>query len=386
MLLPNEGDGSFAVKVLDFGIAKILQPETNDDGAPVSSNVGLTRVGTLVGTPEYMSPEQCMGSPVDARSDVYSCGVMLYQLVTGRPPFTGNQPGEILFQHTDIAPMPPRQRCPSIYSGLEAGVPKSLAKDADQRYQTARELRTALEGIRPELSSERSASAKPPVLHADAAEDEVITVALNLPETSPQTLRLPEAAHASDEPGPMTQRSVALAAASVGAAPHERDEAFGDDGDEGSRLWQPLALPSGNVESTTLPANSAATRAARVAARRATIMSMRRSSMRPPPLRAFLLRYGVLLIALAALGTAGFAASLFLGRQYRPPKALLAGWRRHAARVAKREFPQAGSQASPGPQAGSQASPGPQAGSQASPGPQAGSQASPGPAPAARLP
>jgi serine/threonine protein kinase len=261
-----------------------------------------------------MSPEQCTGSSVDARSDVYSCGVILYQLVTGTPPFTGNQPGEILFQHTDIAPDPPRQRYPSIHPGLEAVVLKALAKHVDQRYQTARELRTALEEIRPELSAERSTSEKLPVLHADTAEDETITLAMDVPETSHQTPAVSEAAHASDEPGPLTQRPAVVAAVSVSARAHARYEAFGDDGDEGSRLWQPLALPSGNVESPTSPTNSAATRAARVAARRATIMSMRRSSMRPPPLRAFLLRYGLVLIALAALGTAGFAASLFLGR------------------------------------------------------------------------
>src|SRR5580693_165390 len=92
MLLRDPRDPSVErVKVLDFGIAKILERDTpSADGGPPSQHSALTGVGTVVGTPAYMSPEQCRGEPIDTRSDVYTAGILLYQLVAGRLPFSGD--------------------------------------------------------------------------------------------------------------------------------------------------------------------------------------------------------------------------------------------------------------------------------------------------------
>ncbi len=134
------------VKVLDFGIAKMLRDE---DGQPMG--VVETQAGTVFGTPRYMSPEQAQGKPLDARSDLYSLGVILYQMLTGRPPFTDNDAVVVMARHIKSTPKRPNEANP------EAGVPKeledvvmrALAKDPSERpssaEQMAGELLAALE-------------------------------------------------------------------------------------------------------------------------------------------------------------------------------------------------------------------------------------------------
>ncbi len=143
------------VKVLDFGIAKILERDVAEiDGAPLSGNslTALTNVGMVVGTPAYMSPEQCRGENVDARSDVYACGILLYQLVTGRLPFAGNNAMDYAVMHVRTQPTPPHEVVPRVHVELEALLLKALGKWPTMRQQSAGELGAELERLLPELS------------------------------------------------------------------------------------------------------------------------------------------------------------------------------------------------------------------------------------------
>ncbi|MDT5339692.1 MAG: eukaryotic-like serine/threonine-protein kinase [Mycobacterium sp.] len=123
-----------AVKVMDFGIAKALA----DAGNPV------TQTAAVIGTAQYLSPEQARGETVDARSDVYSLGCVLYELLTGEPPFVGDSPVAVAYQHVREDPVPPSERNPELSPELDAVVLKALAKNPDNRYQTAADMRTDL--------------------------------------------------------------------------------------------------------------------------------------------------------------------------------------------------------------------------------------------------
>ncbi len=128
------------VKVLDFGIAKIQDPD--DKGGQA-----LTQAGMVCGTPEYMSPEQARGQSLDARSDLYSLGVLVYQLATGDLPFMADSPIGIVTKHILEKPEPPRQKYPhlNVPEKLEAIILRSMAKDAGERYQTAGQMQLAFE-------------------------------------------------------------------------------------------------------------------------------------------------------------------------------------------------------------------------------------------------
>ncbi|WP_437752820.1 protein kinase domain-containing protein [Sorangium sp. So ce1389] len=129
------------VKVLDFGIAKILDTASGDEPDPHADPMSVvTRAGTFIGTPAYMSPEQCGLLPVDQRADLYTCGVLLFQLITGRLPFEGETPLHTATLHIH-APVPAPSSCaPGIDTRLEALILKALAKQPEDRHQTAREL------------------------------------------------------------------------------------------------------------------------------------------------------------------------------------------------------------------------------------------------------
>jgi serine/threonine-protein kinase len=130
-----EGLGEIA-KVCDFGIAK-LTPLLDDD------ITNLTDTGAFLGTPKYMSPEQCAGGELDARADVYALGVVLYEMLTGALPFTGT-PLAVALQHSTMQPRPPRQLAPSIPEAVEQVVMRALEKYPDQRQQSSVELATEL--------------------------------------------------------------------------------------------------------------------------------------------------------------------------------------------------------------------------------------------------
>jgi len=123
-----------AVKVMDFGIARALADSGNN----------VTQTAAVIGTAQYLSPEQARGESVDARSDVYSLGCVLYEMLTGEPPFVGDSPVAVAYQHVREDPVPPSQRHPGISPELDAVVLKALTKNPDNRYQTAAEMRADL--------------------------------------------------------------------------------------------------------------------------------------------------------------------------------------------------------------------------------------------------
>ena len=131
VMLTRTGD----VKVMDFGIARAL----------ADASATMTAASAVMGTAQYLSPEQARGEVVDARSDLYSTGCLLYELLTGRPPFTGDSPVSVAYQHVSENPLPPSQVDPAVPPALDALVMKSLAKSPDDRYQTAADFRSDVE-------------------------------------------------------------------------------------------------------------------------------------------------------------------------------------------------------------------------------------------------
>ncbi|MGW0310466.1 protein kinase domain-containing protein [Streptomyces flavidovirens] len=122
---------SGAVKVMDFGIARALH------GAQST----MTQTGMVMGTPQYLSPEQALGKAVDHRSDLYATGCLLYELLAQRPPFTGETPLSVVYQHVQDIPVPPSEISDVAPPELDGLVMRSLAKDPDDRFQSAEEMR-----------------------------------------------------------------------------------------------------------------------------------------------------------------------------------------------------------------------------------------------------
>ena len=152
MVVPDRASaGGERVKVLDFGIAKLLAPDTVAPDPRIDPSSAVTRAGTFIGTPAYMSPEQCALLPVDTRADIYTCGVLLFQLVTGRLPFEGQTPLHTATLHIhELAPRP-SSFAPAIDQRLEAVIMKALSKKPTDRHQTARHLASTLRKILPDL-------------------------------------------------------------------------------------------------------------------------------------------------------------------------------------------------------------------------------------------
>ncbi|MBB2908808.1 serine/threonine-protein kinase [Streptosporangium becharense] len=137
VMITRNGD----VKVMDFGIARAM----------ADSAATMTQTAQVIGTAQYLSPEQARGERVDSRSDIYSTGCVLYELLTGQPPFTGDSPVAIAYQHVREDPIPPSQIDPDIPRWADAIVLKAMAKDPAHRYQNAGEMRAdiqrALSGV-----------------------------------------------------------------------------------------------------------------------------------------------------------------------------------------------------------------------------------------------
>jgi eukaryotic-like serine/threonine-protein kinase len=139
VFLVKEGDQEDFVKILDFGIAKVLE----------STDAKMTCAGSLFGTPSYMSPEQAAGMPVDARTDVYALGIIMYELASGKVPFDADTLMGILTQHLYRKPLPLRDLVGEshVSAGLDAVITKALSKAPEQRYQSMRDLSSDLAAI-----------------------------------------------------------------------------------------------------------------------------------------------------------------------------------------------------------------------------------------------
>src|SRR4029453_5262781 len=121
------GDGDERFKVTDFGISRTATSQ-------------MTEAGSIVGTAQYLSPEQARGAPVDQRSDIYSVGVVLFELLTGKLPFNGETPLEIAMKHLSEIPRPPSELRPEVPADLDMVVLRALAKDPSDRYENAEEM------------------------------------------------------------------------------------------------------------------------------------------------------------------------------------------------------------------------------------------------------
>ena len=127
IMIANTGQ----VKVMDFGIARAVS----------DSSASIAETSTIVGTAQYFSPEQARGEAVDARTDLYSTGIVLYEMLTGRAPFTGDNPVAVAYQHVNQQAQPPSSLNPKVSPALDAVVLRAMSKDRFERFQTAGEFR-----------------------------------------------------------------------------------------------------------------------------------------------------------------------------------------------------------------------------------------------------
>jgi eukaryotic-like serine/threonine-protein kinase len=147
VMVTRNGD----IKVMDFGIARAMS----------DSQATMTQTAQVIGTAQYLSPEQARGERVDSRSDLYSTGCLMYELLTGRPPFTGDSPVAIAYQHVRENPVPPSRLDPDIPPWADAIVLKAMAKSPNDRYQTAAEMQADIQ--RAASGMQVAAMAMPPM-------------------------------------------------------------------------------------------------------------------------------------------------------------------------------------------------------------------------------
>jgi len=194
------------LKVTDFGIARAGASQ-------------MTEAGSIIGTAQYLSPEQARGAPVDQRSDLYSVGIVLHEMLTGSVPFTGDTPVEIAMKHISAVPEPPSVARPDLPDDLDLVVLRALAKDPRERFQTAEEMDAELGRVAAGLSvTEATADAATAVLAGSGVSDAAPTAVVRRPTPPPYA---PRGGYYYEEPPPPSRRSIwpwLLAAALVIAA------------------------------------------------------------------------------------------------------------------------------------------------------------------------
>jgi serine/threonine protein kinase len=207
---PNIMIAPAGVKIMDFGIAK--------------AGASLTNAGEVLGTPHYMSPEQVRGRELDGRSDIFSMGVMLYEMITGEKPFAGQNVTTVIYKIVNEQPVPPRELDVSIHPGLSMIISKCLAKDPEDRYQEASDLATALKSYKivsiPQQFSTGTqpmeARPSPPAPSATPAVTQHISSGTKaLPAQSPSTQVLPTQLVEPPRPTPVARTAAAATLATA---------------------------------------------------------------------------------------------------------------------------------------------------------------------------
>ncbi len=185
------------VKVMDFGIARAVS----------DTSATMTQTAAVIGTAQYLSPEQARGEQVDARSDIYSAGCLLYELLTGRPPFLGDSPVSVAYQHVREMPIPPSQLDADVTPEMDAITMKALAKSPDDRYQSAKAMRDDCWRL---LNGQSVTAQLPALVPAASADSSVPTRALPpVDDVDPDPAGEDAAHFEEDEPEPRRRVSAA---------------------------------------------------------------------------------------------------------------------------------------------------------------------------------
>lgn len=219
------------VKVMDFGIARAIAEATS----------AMTQTQAVMGTAQYLSPEQARGQQVDARSDVYSAAVVLYELLTGRPPFTGDSPVSIAYQHVRESAPTPSTFNPNVTRAMDAVVLKGLAKDRDQRYQSAaefsRDIQAAAHGRQPSALAAGAAGAAG--VAAGAAGSEAATAMMSPQDYPTEQMQEQNTQLIPTHTAPLAPAAAAAPVATAQGQDVQKDD---DERDRGKILVWVLAL------------------------------------------------------------------------------------------------------------------------------------------------
>ncbi|OJH36137.1 serine/threonine-protein kinase [Cystobacter ferrugineus] len=177
VFLVKQPDGSRYVKLLDFGLAKMGLP---------AGRTAQTRTDMVVGTPEYMAPEQARGQPVGPMTDLYALGVVAFEMITGRLPFTGTSPVDLLMKHVDARPPKPSEFLPGLPPALDAFILQMLTKDPEARPGSAEQLRRQLQRLRDSLQAPAETPAPAAAASAAPARQSKPTIIESQPASLPE--------------------------------------------------------------------------------------------------------------------------------------------------------------------------------------------------------